>query len=262
MPTNLEHTLKSFISVTDKSKVSVVIPLFGYFDDSSKQLNKDTLKLTLDRIYSNVHQLYLIFVAEEKRLSPSVGNILAAKNKGGNAKGISMKAGSTYGEYLRAGVTAALEDTKSQYIICINPWVLLQHNALDVLVDRMNRSDEAKVICGFDVNGIIESTKFDGHIYNIPIEERAIDTNLFGMKRVYAEMIPLDTKYKTHSFIGRDAWQSMLTKGFECIITQKVTIFSFNVDWTEFESREQYESDKAYFLSKWHYNVGEISYGK
>ena len=262
-PTPLEKTLQSFVSVTDKSKVAVVIPLFGYWQDApSEQLNEDTLKLTLDRVYSNVHQLYVIFVAEEKRLSHKVGNILAAKNKGGNAKGVAMKAGSTYGDYIRAGIATAIEDTKSQYIICINPWVMLQHNILDVLIDRLNRADDAKIVSGFDLNGLIDGTKFDGQIYNTPLEERGIDLNLFGMKRFIAEMIPIDPKYHTHSFIARDAWQTLFTKGFQSIMSQKVPIFSFNIDWTEFETPEQFQSDKEYFESKWHYSNGDITYGK
>lgn len=263
MPSPLEKTLHSFMSVTDKSKVAVVIPLFGYWEDApSEQLNEDTLKLTLDRIYSNVHHLYIIFVAEEKRLSLKVGNILAAKNKGGNAKGVSMKRGATYADYLRAGISAALEDTKSQYVICVNPWVMLQHNALDVLVDRTNRSDDAKIVSGFDVNGVIEGSKFDNHIYNLPVEERGIDTNCFGMKRFIAEMLPVDTVYKTHSFVGRDIWQSLFIKGFQSVMSQKIPMFSFDVDWTEFETKEQFEIDKKHFEGKWRYNDDNIKYGK
>lgn len=261
--TPLEATLHSFVSVTEKSKVAVVIPLYGYWNDSeSQQLNEDTLKMVLTRVYSNIHHLYLIFVAEDRRLTKSMGDILAGINKGGNAKGVSMKAGSSYGEYLRAGLNAALEDTKSQYIVCVNPWVLLQHNGIDVLVDRSNRSDDAKIISGFDVNGIVEDAQFDRLSYNIPTEERGIDMNCFGMKRFVAEMIPLDTMYKTHSFLGRDAWQTLFTKGFQSIMTQKVPIFSFNVDWTEFEKVEDFEADKAHFGNKWHYIDDDIKYGK
>jgi len=263
MPTPLEGTIKSFMNMTEKSKVSVVIPLFGYWEDeNSKQLNADTLKLTLERVYSNIHHLYLIFVAEEKRLPMNVGNILAAKSKGGNAKGVSMKRGATYGEYLRSGIATALEDTKCQYIVCVNPFVMLQHNALDVLIDRCNKGDDARLISGFDVNGVISGDKFDGHIYNTPIDERNIDLNLFGMKRYIAEMLPMDTKYKTHHFIARDLWQSLFAKGFESIVSQKIPIFSFDVDWSDFESRDDFELDKAHFISKWHFNEDTIKYGK
>jgi hypothetical protein len=256
--TKLEETLHSFISTTGKSKIAVVIPLFGYWSDTSQQLNEETLRIVMDRMVSNIHQTYYIFVADDQRLTKKVGDVLLGIAKGGNFKGVSAKAGSSYSEYLRLGISCALEDTDAQYVLCVNPWIMLQYNGIDILVDRVNRED-AKIVSGLDVNGIIAAAQFNEHKFNLPREFKGIDANFFGMKRYVAEMIGFDEQYKTHYFLGRDIWQTLFTKGFESIISEKAPIFTFKVDWTEFEDQSSFDADAQHFLSKWHFNA-DIKY--
>lgn len=260
VPTPLEETLHTFMSTTARSKVAVIIPLFGYWEDSETgQLNEETLKATLDRVFSNVHQLYMVFVAEEKRLSPLVGSVLMGASKAGNFKGVAAKKGQSYGEYLRSGIDCALNETDAQYVVCINPWVMLQYNGLDILVDRINR-DDANVVSGYDVKGLITGEAFRDHKFQIPREYRGLDINFFGMKRYSAEIINFDNSYRTHYFIGRDAWQTLSSKNLESIISERVPTYSFDIDWTEFEGRGDFELDKQYFEKKWHYGLEDVKY--
>jgi hypothetical protein len=257
--TPIEKTLESFISKTEKSKIAVVIPMFGYWKESY-QLDELTLKATLSRIYSHIHQIYLLFLVDEdsNRTPMRVASMMAGKYKGGNCAIIPVKKGSGYGEYLRIGIQKAIA-TNSQYIVVANPWIQISTNGIDILVDRINRND-AYIVSGFDCKGKIDPGAFDKQIYNLPDEFRGIDINLFGMKKTTAEIISFDEGFKTHYFIGRDAWQTVFTKGFESIITQRVPIFSFDVDWTEFESAVQFKQDENYFISKWKYGDESIQY--
>lgn len=260
MTKKLGETLDEFIGVTAKSKVAVVVPMYGYWSDAlSDQLNAETLRVSLDRIYSSLHQVYIIFVADVPRLSQDLTSIIMGKTKGGNAKGVSVKTGSTYGDYLREGFNVALE-TDAQFIISVNPWVLLQHNALDILVDRINR-DDAKIVSGYDFKGLIEAADFLDQKIQLPKEEHDFNVNFFGMKRYALELIGVDEHYKTHAFLGRDIWQSMFGQGFPVITSQRVPIFTFEVDWTEMENFQDFSSDEAYFVRKWKFNPG-IKYGQ
>lgn len=253
--------LNTFISKAQKSKIAVVVPLFGYWSDmKSQQLNEETLKYSLDRVYSNVHQLYVVYVAEEARLSDAVANNLIARSRGGNVKGVAMAKGSTYGDYLHAGIDAAIE-MGTDYVVVLNPWGIIQFGGIDMMVERINR-DDARIVSGFDVRGAVDPANFDKHNFSFPQETRGIDTNFFGMRRGTAEMIDFDQTFKTHSFIGRDAWQVVFSKGAESIITQKIPFFSFEVDWAEFESREAFEEDKRHFEQKWRFGLDDVKYGK
>lgn len=255
----LESTLHSFMNVTAKSKVAVVVPLFGYWKDSSQQLDIDTLKLSLERLYSSIHNLYFIFVAEAQRLPDDVANYIVTKQQAGNVKGVRVKGGSSYPDYVRKGFEVALDD-EAQYIVIANPWMIIQHNGLDILVDRINRGD-AKIVSGFDVRGIIQAENFATTEFQVPEEIKFLSYNFFGMNRMSAEMIGFDEKYLTHAFLARDIWQSMYPRGFEVMSTQRIPIFSFEVDWTEFESVADFEADRAYFIKKWKFDPG-IEYGK
>lgn len=260
--TLLDDKLQDFVNKTAKSKVAVVVPLFGYWKDApSDQLNQLTLKLTLDRMYSSVHHVYYVFVSEAPRLPADVASVLVAKNAGGNAQGVLItKKGATYADYLREGIRAALESTDAAFVVGVNPWVLAQHNGLDILVDRVN-VDDAKIVSGFDVRGVIRSEAFDTQSFQLPKEERDMSFDFFGMRRSTAELILIDDSYKTHGFLARDFWQSMYKEGFECITTQRVPIFPFDVDWAELESSADFEADRQHFISKWRFDPG-IQYGK
>ncbi len=261
-PTQLDNKLREFINKTAKSKVAVVIPMYGYWKDApSDQLNHLTIKLTLDRLYSSVHQLYIVFVSEAPRLPDEVASLLVARAHGGNTSGVLIKKrGATYADYLREGIKVALETTDAQFIVNLNPWVLLQHNALDILIDRVN-TDDAQIACGFDVRGAIEPKSFDNQSFTFPKEIRDLSFDFVGMRRSTAETIVLDDNYRTHGFLARDLWQRCFVKGFESITTQRVPIFPFDVDWKEFETSGEHEADKQYFVNKWKYDPS-IEYGK
>lgn len=257
--TPLEETLHTFMNTAAKSKVAVVVPMYGYWQDASGQLDDQTLKATMDRAFSNIHQLYFIFVAEEKRLSDKVGSALIGISKGGNFKGVAAKAGDSYGEYLRAGIECAIHETEASYVVVINPWQMLQYNGIDILIDRINKED-AKVVSGFDVKGTIDGEAFHEYKFNKPLEYKGLELSFFGMKKYTAEVINFDPNYKTHYFIGRDAWQTLFTKGFESMISQRIPIFTFDMDWHEFESESDFEQDRIYFESKWHYGLEDVKY--
>ncbi len=250
MNVSLSKTLDDFVAQTVKSRIAVVVPLYGYWTDGkSDQLNAETLRLSLDRAYSSVHQVYFIFVAEVGRLDKNVSNALVKYERGGNCKGVAMRRGDTYADYVREGFKVALEETNAEFIVNINPWLLFQHNGLDILIDRVNRED-IKVACGYDLRGVVEPEAFDNQIFQIPSELHLMSLDFMCMKRLTAEMVPFDQKYKTHYFLSRDVWQGLFNKGFLSITSQRVPIFTFEVDWKELESVEDFEADKAYFISK------------
>lgn len=253
MPT-LDKTLDAFIGVTGQSKVTVVLPMFGYWSDSEvQQFDEQTLKLTLDRIYSRTHQLYVLFVADEKRLTKEVANVIVGYSQAGNAKGITVKTSASYTDYLRAGLSAAMDETKCDYVVVVNPWTLLQHNAIDMIVDRVNRED-VKIACGYDIKQILNPEQFmKGYTVDTPKEERNISFNFICFKRALAEMIKVDTEFKTHDFFERDLWQSCFSQGFESIVSQKIPIFTFDVDWELLEKPAAVEADRLYFTKKWGY---------
>ena len=250
---NLNNTLDNYIAATSKSKVAVIVPLFGYWNDvKTDQLNEETLKWSLDRIYSSVHNIYIIFVGELGRTAQPVADILIGKKQGGNVIGVAAKRGWTYADYLREGFKVAQKETDAAFIINVNPWLLCQHNGIDILVDRINR-DDVNIVSGFDTRGTVQEG-FDMLKYNAPIEENDLNLDFMGMKRYAAEMIDIDINYKSHYFIARDMWQSSFAKGFNVITTQSLPIFSFDIDWSDLESREDFEADKAYFISKWKFD--------
>lgn len=256
MEATLEKTLSDFVSVTARSKVVLIVPLFGYWTDKMKEtlLDEEVLKASLDRIVSSVHQLYIIFVGEPKRMSVEIQSILAGRAMGGNTQGVAVESGSTYVDYVKAGMDAALHETDAQFIIIVNPWGIVKQNGLDTLVDRINRAD-AKIICGYDLHKDVSPETFDSHFIQIPKEERALTFDFAGMTRQTAEMFELDPNYKTHKYIARDSWQQLYAKGFEVITTQRVLLFMFELNWENLESKEQIEQDKQYFINKWHFDA-------
>jgi hypothetical protein len=254
--TPLDKTLNDYIARTTKSRIAVIVPLFGYWKDaSSDQLNAETLKLSLDRVYSSVHQIYIIFVGDISRMTAEVGNVLAKYQKAGNCRGVSMKRKDTYSDYIREGFRVALQETDAGFVVNLNPWLLFQHNGLDILIDRINQ-DDIKIVSGFDLRGIIDPSLFNKYQYQIPQETREINLDFVGMKRLTAEMITLDENYKTHIFLARDMWQSLFAKGFEAVVSQRIPIFTFEVDWKELESETDFETDRQYFISKNKFDPG------
>lgn len=252
----LDKVLDDFKAKTSKSKIAVIVPLFGYRKDSeSEQLSVDTLKLSLDRISSSVHQIYVVFVGEVDRIPNAVGDIVVGRVQAQNAMFVRVEEGSNFNDYMRAGFDAVENDLDVQFVININPWLIFQHNGIDIMIDRINM-DDAKVYSGFDLRDLVEPKDFHSYRANAPIEERDFDLNMFGMRKMMIKLLQIDKTYKTHYFMARDIWQATFRQGFELITTQRVPIFSFKVDWTEFEGRDEFEADRVYFLSKWGFDPG------
>lgn len=261
----LDDALGNFMQITAKSTVAVVIPMYGYWNDiKDNPVNGEVLNAVLRRIYSNVHHLYFVFVAnpqtiEHDEANPdSVGNIILGKVAGGNVLNIAVSRKATYAEYVKEGIEAALESTNANFVVVFNPWVLIQDGALDVLVDRANYGDEAKVISGFNFRDAIAPEAFDSYKTTVPREEYDISTDFLGMPRYIAEMIKIDPQFETHQFLERDIWQQMSSKGFGVITSQRIPIFSFDFPWSSYESQEAFQADGVLFGKKWGFNPGLV----
>ncbi len=260
----LEDTLGQFMAVTAKSTVAVIIPLYGYWADipDNPLIKEKILSVVLSRIYSNVHQLYLIFVANPQSLPnegadpQSITNIILAKSQGGNVKTIPVKRNASYPEYIEAGMDCAINETNAQFMMVFNPWVMIQENAVDVLVDRANRGDDAKVISGYDFRDLVAPEEFDQAKITTPKENWDFSFDFVAMPRFMAEMIRFDTNYQTHQFMEKDIWQQVFSMGFGVISSQRIPVFPFDFPWTSYESKEQFDVDKTYFNQKWHFDPG------
>lgn len=262
---SLDKTLENFMSVTAKSAVAVIVPLYGFWSDiPDNPVNGQVLQMALSRLYSNVHHLYIIFVAHPQSIPnnlndpSSVANILLAKSKMGNTKNIPVKRNASYTEYIREGIDYAVTETNAQFIVVFNPWVMIQEGALDVLVDRCNRADDAKVISGFDLRTLIGPEEFDAYRNYTPSEEWDFSFNFVAMPRYIAEMIILDAEYQTHVFLERDIWQQIAQKSFVLVASQRIPIFPFDFPWKNYETRQTFEADKQHFISKWTFDPGLI----
>ena len=175
------------------------------------------------------------------------------KQQGGNCIGVHVPNDATYPEYITEGLRVALEDTDAEYILNVNPWVVMQHGVIDTLVDRVNVGDDSSIVCGYDLRTEITPDAFDDYKCLIPKEEHAISFNALAMKRYTAEVLPIDKNYKTRRFMERDVWQTLFSQGRVSIATQRSPIFSFDIDFTALESEEEKELDLHYFISKWGY---------
>ena len=256
MEEKLDNVLNNFIGVTAKSKVAVIVPLFGYDSgNKSSQLGKETLKATLDRIQTSVHQLYIIFVGDDARIPAPIANIIVGKAQAGNAKGVAVEGEKNYVNFVKTGIKFALEESDARFILVVNPWVVLQQNDIDVMVERINKGDSAKLISGYDLRGVVEPEVFDDYTNNVPKETRDITFNFFGMERFLLEMVELDGRFKTHTYVERDLWQQIFSKGFDVIVSERIPIYSFDLDWSELEPKELLEADRSLFIDKWHFDA-------
>lgn len=260
----LDETLGDFMSVTAKSSVAVVIPLYGYWADipDNGLIKEQVLSLVMKRIYSNIHHLYLIFVAHPQSLPNeaddpnSVMNVIMGRNQAGNVKTIPVDdRNATYPEYIEKGIQCALLETNAQFVLIFNPWVMIQDGGIDVIVDRANRGDDAKVISGYDFRSLVEPEQFDRATITTPVENWDFSFDFVAMPRYMAEMIRFDVNYQTHQFMEKDIWQQVFSKGFGVINSQRIPIFPFDFPWTSYETKEQFDQDRAYFNKKWGFNV-------
>jgi hypothetical protein len=246
----LDDKLNAFVSTAGKSKVAIIVPLFGYWNTVKKnQLNSEMLKLVMDRVYTELHELYIVLVADPARVPTSIVKAMESKSFGGNVVGISVAPGASYSDYIDEGMFYALNETKSQFIVIINPWIIIQHGAIDRIVGRVNRGDVA-FVSGYDVTGDIKQDKFDEISANSPQEFRDLDLNFTAMIRPMAEMIQFGD-IKTSSYFTKDLLQYMYRKGYEAITSQVVPIYTFDINITNYEEEEEYVNDRILFIKKW-----------
>lgn len=260
-PAQATATADDFISRTQRSKVAIIIPLFGYWQDLKDGfLDEEVLEASLERARSYAHNAYVILLAEPKRLPASAAKVINGKYIAGNARGIAMPNGSSYGEYLRKGMQVALTETDAQYFVFINPWVVIQDHGIDTLIDRINIPDNAPVICGYDMRDKLSPEQFLKHKANAPMELMKLTFNFFGVNRYIAEMCPIDSQMKTQAYLERDFFQNVAVRGYHAVSSERVPMFSFAFDWRQYIDNEDYEHDKALFSKKWKFLPEDISY--
>lgn len=255
---DFERTMKEFMAKTGKSKVAIIIPLYGYWGDlKDNPLGKESLQATLRGVHSSIHQLYIFFVGESGRPpAPDVQNYIVTQSYSGNTTGVDVPVGSGYGDYVREGLKVAHSETDSAYFIVLNPWVFIQSSSIDMVVDRMNLADRAKIVSGFDIRPAVDpdqfdATAFDQFMFNLPKEERFIESNFMGLTRYAYEMLTPDDNIKTEHYLKWDIAQTMYQKGFEVIRSQKIPIFVFDADLKSLENPADVEADKTYYVNKW-----------
>jgi hypothetical protein len=255
-PEMVKRSLDNFISTVSKSKIAVIVPLIGYWSDiKDNQLDLDVLKTVVNRIYSQAHELSIIFVADEKRLPKKILNYIGVNSFAGNVMGVSVEKGSCYSEYIEEGMDAAIETIDARFIMVVNPWVMLQEHSIDEMANRLNRSD-VMVVSGYNIRNEIKPEMFDEKIFAIPQETKDINMDFVGINRVCAEMAKIDTSIRTKKYTEKDLWQTIYRKGYEVIVSQRIPIYVFDIDMKEIESKMDYQSDKEVFTSKWGFNPG------
>jgi len=254
MKESLDEKLTNFMTATNKSNIAIIIPLFGYPKPSkAKNLDEETLKIALDRAYTRAHNAYFIFVGDDKGVPAKIRNLLAVQSQFGNCIGVNIPSDSTYPEYIAKGMECALHETNAEYIVVVNPWIVMQHGAIDTIVDRVNVGDEASVVCGYDLKEEISPEHFEDFTVLVPKEKYGISFDLLAMKRYTAETLPLDANYKTREYLEFDIGQNLFQRGTTSIISQRVPIFPFAIDFDELVGTEDKEEDKQYFISKWRF---------
>jgi len=263
--------MDNFVNLTAKGNVAVIVPLYGYWNDiQDNPVNGEVLDTVLKRVYSHVHNLYIIFVANPQTIENdpsnpfSVLNVLTAKSQAGNTKNLPVPRNATYNEYIKEGMEFALQETNSQFIVILNPWVMIQEGGIDAIVDRSNRADDAKIVSGYNVRPFITQDNFqafDQFKTVVPKEDWDINFDFMAMPRYVAEMIPFEPGYSTHPFLQVDIFQAMRAKGFACITSQQMPIFPFDFPWTDYETKEMFEADRAFFVHKFGFDPG-LTYGQ
>lgn len=270
-PAQKPGSADDFISKTARSKVAIVVPLYGYWQDIKDGfLDEEVLDACLERARSYVHNAYVILLAEPQRLPPSTAKIINSKYVAGNARGVAMPVGSSYGDYLRKGMEVAIKETDAQYFVFLNPWIVIQDHGVDTLIDRVNIPDNAPVICGFDMRDELmkkndnnlnaAGREFIDYKATVPEELRMLTLNFFGVNRYIAEMCPLDPTMKTQAYLERDFFQNVAAKGYSAVCSERVPIFSFSFDWRQYTPASDYAHDKAAFQSKWKFTPEDIHY--
>lgn len=250
-----------FIAKTSRTKIAIIVPMFGYWQDIKDGFfDEDVLDAATERARSYAHSAYVILLAEPQRLPPWSARILNGKYVAGNVKGVAMPVGSSYGDYIRKGMQVALDETDAQFFVFHNPWTVIQDHGVDSLIDRVNLPDNAPVICGYEMHDKIVSEQFLQYKTSTPVELRQLSFNFFGVSRFIAEMCPLDPQIKTQPYLERDFFQSVASKGYSSVSSERVPIFSFVVPWEQYVPPSDYVQDEATFKAKWKFVPEDIKH--
>jgi hypothetical protein len=250
----VRRTLDNFISTVAKSKIAVIIPLYGYWNNiKNNQLDLEVLKTVINRVYSRAHELAIILVAEERRLPSDIIKYIGVNSFAGNTIGASIEKGSSYSDYIKEGIEIATNEVNARFIMVVNPWVVLQENAIDEMANRLNHASPV-IVSGYNVAGNVKPEEFDTLIFNLPKEEVNIHLDFFGMPRFLSDMMPIDNNIQTQFYMERDMWQTLRQKGFEAIVSQKLPIYVFDIDWNDIQNEDAEESDKLVFINKWRFS--------
>lgn len=249
-----------FIARASRSKVAIIISMYGYWDDVKGFLDEEVLDACLERARSYAHNAYIILLAEPQRLPLSTAKVINSKFIAGNARGIAMPNGSSYGDYIRKGMEVALKETDAAYFLFLNPWIIIQDHGVDTMIDRINIPDNAPVICGYDMREKMTPDEFIAFKANVPEELRMLTFNFFGVNRYIAEMCPIDPTMKTQAYLERDFFQNVAQRGYSAVCSERVPIYSFAFDWRQYTPESDYIHDKQEFLSKWKFTPEDINY--
>jgi len=239
------------MNVPNIDTAAVVIPLYGFWNDNEvEQMTPEVLSVILSRVKSETHAVYIVLVAEENRTINTLVNKIAALMLSGSLVLKKIPAYSSYPTYLMEGLRSALEDTHADKIVIYNPWMIIQEKGLDALLKRIARSDVG-IVSGDNVKGKIDVSYFDEYVNPQPKELMNLELGFFGFNRPIAEMVKIDTDFKTHYFTAKDMWQDTYKTGFQVISTEEIPTYNLDIDWRYIEDRESFDDDKRKFISKW-----------
>jgi hypothetical protein len=258
--------MEEFIRSTARSKVAVVVPLYGYWGGVENGFfDEDILRTALEHVVSFAHTWYIIPLAEPERLTRQMYETLNGYNSGGNMNGVRMPAGSTYPDYVAKGIEVALRETDSQYIVVYNPWGVIQKHGVDSMIERITLNGNAPVICGYDMRAEIAPQEFMSYKVKAAPREFAsyrakhlLSLNFIGMKRFIAEMCTIDPRFKTQPFAERDFFQQVAMKGFDAVTSERVPTFFFEVPWEKYVEPDWYADDMEMFVKKWGFTPADI----
>ena len=258
MDPNIKETISQNVVQTIPSEelITFVVPLYGYTKERGLEvLSKELIGAFLYRLRSFLHNSQYVFVAEKNRVNEDILNLIANNIERNRIKIIETESYSYYSDYLKIGLEFASEELKTRYIICASPWIILGKDTVDVLLERINKTDVG-VCSAYDVRKDgVNGNELDTHMYSPCFEYRAFDINLFALTKSVADQMIIDPNYKTKKCLESDIYQIMGTKNYNVISSQYAPFYSLDIDWSVLESRDEEKDDKMLFQSKWGYSV-------
>lgn len=270
MQTRSDNPTATWMDTIPKDKkIGIVCPMYGYYVDSAEpQLDWQELSTVIGRLKSTTLSSYLVFTCESDRLSKNVKNVLIGRQKGGGMQVLEVDKYSTYSEYLNEGINYLLDETDCEFIITVNPWVLLREDSIDQMAMRLN-TDNVDILSGVDLRKIkwgsqegIPPEQFETFNFNPPQEliNKEFDFNFWGMTRSRAQQLKIDSNYKTIFPVQFDIWGTAFSYSFQIVSSQYLPFYSFDVKFKEFCTEGEFEEDKAKFQQKWGFIPSDMTY--